>query len=117
LLQHLATARALDQLRRRSRSALLAGPSKLDAVASSEIGPLERNQAAELAEQLRMALSKLPEQQSEAYCLRHLNDFSYQQIAEELGITVNAVGVNLNRAAHRLRIALAPVMAKEQLPR
>ena len=39
----------------------------------------------------------------EACCLRFLEDLSYGEIAEELKITVNHVGVLLNRAKVALR--------------
>jgi len=115
LLQRLATARALDQLRRRRRQAKrVDGSSGVDETPSTATGPLAQAQTAELAEQLRQALADLPKQQSQAYCLRHLNGFSYEQIAEELQISVDAVGVNLHRARERLRAALKPIMANER---
>jgi RNA polymerase sigma-70 factor (ECF subfamily) len=68
----------------------------------------------ELAGQLRRALADLPKRQSQAYCLRHLNGFSYEQIAEELQISLAAVGVNLHRATGRLRAALTPIVTDER---
>jgi RNA polymerase sigma-70 factor, ECF subfamily len=113
-LQHLATARALDQLRGRRRAAKhLAGPTELGGITSIQSGPLAQAQSHELAAQLRRALAELPEQQSQAFCLRHLNGFSYEQIADALGITVSNVGVSLHRATERLRVILAPVLASE----
>jgi RNA polymerase sigma-70 factor (ECF subfamily) len=114
LLQRLATARALDQLRRRHRNAKhFPSASDLGEMPASGNGPIANVQSTELAEQLRMALADLPEQQSQAYCLRHLNDFSYEQIAEELRMSVSAVGVNLHRATERLRAALGPILIDE----
>lgn len=104
LLQRLATARALDALRKRR---LL--PAALDAalVADSDPSPAERLVNEELAESLAGALAQLPAQQAEAWCLRHLNELSYEQIARELGISTDLVGVHLHRARARLRELLS----------
>jgi len=110
LLQRLATTRALDMLRKR-----ILAQSRHDhvpdftALAGPSPQPSDQLQNDELAEHLAKALAHLPAQQAEAYCLRHLNDFSYDQIAEELGISVDNVGVNLHRARSRLRELLHPV--------
>ena len=66
---------------------------------SAEIGPAALVQSAEMAALLRVALADLPRRQGEAYCLRHLNGMSYEEIAAELNMTVSAVGVALHRAA------------------
>jgi RNA polymerase sigma-70 factor (ECF subfamily) len=110
MLQRLATARALDQLRRRQRDAKRID-SAVDVAEMRSAGnePVEQVLAGELSRQLRSALAELPEQQSEAYCLRHLNGMSYQEIADELKISVSAVGVNLHRAGEKLRAILSPM--------
>ena len=43
------------------------------------------------------------------FCLNCLENLSYQQIGERLGMTANAVGVILHPARHRLRELLASV--------
>lgn len=55
---------------------------------------------------MRKALSQLPPEQAEAWCLRHLNDLSYEQIASEIGVTPNHAGVLLHRARNQLRLLL-----------
>jgi RNA polymerase sigma-70 factor (ECF subfamily) len=115
LLQHLATARALDSLRRRRHQA----KRFLESIDMAEMvntnrGPPHEIQSAELAAQLRDALAKLPPQHSEAYCLRHLNELPYAQIAETLEMSVGNVGVILHRATERLRQILAPTMDVRQ---
>jgi RNA polymerase sigma factor (sigma-70 family) len=60
-------------------------------------------QQKELTDGLRKSLSKLPLQEAQAFCLRYLNDMSYRDIANELGIKANAVGVLLHRARAKLR--------------
>lgn len=104
LLTRLATARAIDQLRRRFRrvnlcSAMVDSPD----VPSANPGPVQVVQRQELTDRLRESLSKLAPREAEAFCLRYLNDMSYRQIGDELGITTNAAGVLLHRARAKLR--------------
>jgi RNA polymerase sigma-70 factor (ECF subfamily) len=104
LLTRLATARAIDQLRwrfRRSRSETV--PADWTDLQSTNPCPAEQVQYKELADGLRISLSKLPPQEAQAFCLRYLNDMSYRQIANELGIKANAAGVLLHRARAKLR--------------
>jgi RNA polymerase sigma factor (sigma-70 family) len=57
----------------------------------------------ELAEHLRNALATIDPRQAEVFCLACLDDCSYQEIAEQLQITVSNVGALLNRARAALR--------------
>ena len=104
LLTRLATARAIDQLRRRfrqSRSETV--PADWTALQSTNPSPAQQAQNKELTDGLRKSLSKLPPPEAQAFCLRYLNDMSYRQIANELGIKANAAGVLLHRARAKLR--------------
>jgi RNA polymerase sigma-70 factor (ECF subfamily) len=104
LLTRFATARAMDQLRRRFRrenvGSSVASPS---AVSRPNPGPAQTIQRQELTDRLRDSLSKLPPREAQAFCMRHLNDMSYKQIADELGVTTNAAGVLIHRAKAKLR--------------
>jgi RNA polymerase sigma-70 factor (ECF subfamily) len=71
--------------------------------AGAEDDPSKHAEAAELASALRWAISKLPARQAEVFSLHELGDWSYQQIADQLGITVNGVGVILHRARQKLQ--------------
>ena len=114
LLVRLATARAIDQLRRRfRRSRSETDPADWDALQSTNPCPEDRAQQKELTEWLRKSLSKLPSQEAQAFCLRHLNDMSYREIANELDIKTNAAGVLLHRARAKLRESFE-LSAKEQ---
>jgi len=107
LLTRLATARAIDQLRRRfRRSRSETVPADWAALESTNPCPAQQAQYKELTDGLRESLSKLPHQEAQAFCLRYLNDMSYQQIANELGIKANAAGVLLHRARAKLRESL-----------
>ena len=104
LLTRFATARAMDQLRRRFRRENLGSAiASSSAVTSTNPGPVQTIQQQELTERLRDSLSKLPSREAEAFCLRYLNDMSYRQIADELGITTNVTGVLIHRARAKLR--------------
>jgi RNA polymerase sigma-70 factor (ECF subfamily) len=70
--------------------------------------PVERAQENELFDCLRGALVEMPENMAEACCLRFIEQFSYEDIAVELDITVNHVGVLLTRAKAELKRHLAP---------
>jgi len=102
----LATARAIDQLRKRfrqSHSNASAVPADWVAVPSANPGPAQLAQQQELAARLRQLIIQLPPQEAQVFCLRYLNDMSYRQIAKALGIKINAAGVLLHRARATLR--------------
>jgi RNA polymerase sigma-70 factor (ECF subfamily) len=103
LLQRLATTRAIDRLRKRVRRRRHEEIADITLVESIEEDPSQHAEAAELAGALRWAVTQLPAKQAEVFCLHELGDWSYQQIADQLGITVNAVGVILHRTRHKLQ--------------
>jgi RNA polymerase sigma factor (sigma-70 family) len=114
LLQRLATARALDRLRRRYRRfSHEAREVEWEEFSTGDRRPDELAGSAELSERLREALADLPSKQAQAFCLFYLDGWDYQQIANHLEATVNAVGVLLHRARHRLRELLAPAVREE----
>lgn len=104
LLKRLATARALECVRHRRRES-----NRLTALAESSVidrkvtGPLKAAEASELGEHLREALGDLETRQAQVFCLACLDGLSYQEIAEQLLVTVDHVGVLLNRARTTLR--------------
>jgi RNA polymerase sigma-70 factor (ECF subfamily) len=111
LLQRIATTRAIDRLRRRvtqrNREAFL--DHERDDHPSPARLPHEQLESKELAMRLRCALARLPNGQAEAFCLFHLEDWSYREIAESLSISTDLVGVWLQRAKAKLRELLADV--------
>jgi RNA polymerase sigma-70 factor (ECF subfamily) len=107
VLTHLATARSLECLRRSARygrrvSALEVESSDL-AEDTRGVGPADRLLVEELSEQLRRALVTLDPREAEVFCLVCLENLSYQQVADRLGVTPNHVGVILHRAKAGLR--------------
>jgi len=91
VLARIASARAIDRLRRRYRREP-DGSAGLEDLASTHAGPDERASSAELAERLRRALAQLPPQEAEIFCLRCLNDLSYRHIAAMTGMKSSTVG-------------------------
>jgi RNA polymerase sigma-70 factor (ECF subfamily) len=104
LLKRLVTARALERLRQRGREdhRQTSLPASGSAVARAA-DPLQAAEASELAEHLRLALADLDPRQAQVFCLVCLEGFTYHEIAEQIGVTVNHVGVLLNRARTILR--------------
>lgn len=115
LLQRLATARALDRLRRRYRRATResAGIIELAEVCGADVPPPQLAESAELSERLRAALSNLAPKQAQAFCLFYLDDWDYLRIAGHLNASVSGVGVLLHRARRRLRELLAEYSVPE----
>ena len=64
--------------------------------------------AEELAGEVRGAIARLPECYRMPLVLRHLEELSNQEIADALGITVNAAKIRLHRAHNALRTLLEP---------
>ncbi len=58
------------------------------------------------AEQLSQAFAQLPHDLREAFQLRHVDGFSYEQISDITGMGVTAVRMRVSRAGARLRVAL-----------
>jgi RNA polymerase sigma-70 factor (ECF subfamily) len=118
LLNRLAHARALDRLRERKRLATRSTALVDDQWADSRSpSPSQAAGAKELAGQLREALAELDPRQAEVFCLACLEDLSYDEIAGQLRITVNHVGVLLNRARQALRERLAAHRPAAAVPR
>jgi len=104
LLIRLATARAIDRLRQRMREPNIStNIADCATVPSNDVEPFQQIQAQELAIGLREALSQLPPQEAQVFCLRYLNNMSYRLIAKELGIKANTAGVLLHRARTKLK--------------
>lgn len=113
VLKRIATARALERLRRRYRDAAReqAMPIRCDVTGDSletlpdhqVSDPSQSSLDCEIADHLRVALTQIDPVQAEVFCLSVLEDQSYREIADQLGITVNHVGVLLHRAKQHLQ--------------
>ena len=116
LLRRLAAARAVDRLRERRRGASghVADWDSLEALACRRPGT---SKEAELAERLRSALAQISPRQAEVFCLHCLEGFSYEEIAQQMAVSVAAVGVHLHRARERLRQLLSSSLDAPHDPR
>jgi RNA polymerase sigma-70 factor, ECF subfamily len=101
-LKSVATTTALKRLRERYRQPRESLPD-VPVTKSNGSVPDENAEAVELAEHLRQALAELDPRQAEVFCLICLEEASYADAAQHLGITENNVGVILSRARQRLR--------------
>jgi len=86
-------------LRRRQREEV----ADLRLLEAAHSDPSQQAQLAELSSALRWAVAQLPERQAEVFCLHELGDWSHQQIADQLGISANSVGVILHRTRQKLQ--------------
>lgn len=107
LLQRLAVARSVDRLRLRKRARSQTSASSLHQVQDGSPPPTQDAEDAELASELRLALGHVPPRQAEAFCLHCIEEYSYQEIAQSLRISIDAVGVLIHRARKHLRELLA----------
>lgn len=99
-----------DRLRRRKPAdALDAVPEPEDAADSADIQMQNRTRA----EALNAALQELPDRQREAVTLRHLEEFTNPQIAEAMGVGIEAVESLVARGKRALKGLLAK--RKEEL--
>jgi RNA polymerase sigma-70 factor (ECF subfamily) len=104
LLRRLATVRALEQLRQRRRTADRFAPLGNTPPADPGVrDPLDQAGAEELAGRLKAALAEIDPVQAEVFCLICLEELSYRDAADQLGLTPNHLGVLLNRARATLR--------------
>jgi RNA polymerase sigma-70 factor (ECF subfamily) len=69
----------------------------------ASIDPLHWLLADEQRQQIRIALGRLPNREAEMLLLKYTEGWSYQQIADHLGMTHSAVESRLHRARERLR--------------
>jgi RNA polymerase sigma-70 factor (ECF subfamily) len=98
-LRRAATNASIDVIRRRSSQA----ETPLD-LGRERAGP---ESTAFLKQRLREALSKIPPQDAELFCLKHLEGLSYEELAEQFGIERGTVASRLHRIRHTLQFEIA----------
>jgi RNA polymerase sigma-70 factor, ECF subfamily len=103
LLRRIASARALDCLRRRYHNASHSVP--LESVPDQpthDLAPDRQAELYELLDGLRHALATLPPRQAEVFCMRELELMSTAEVANHLGVTPDDVATWLHRARSKL---------------
>lgn len=106
-LFHIARNLLLNELRRRRRKpAQMLPPEAFDYLTAPE-GDDDRR-AGELEEVFQRALAQLPETQRSLLLLVHQQDFDHRTAAAALGVTENALRVQLHRARQRLKTLMLP---------
>lgn len=111
LLKRLAAARAIDRLRQKYRiNRTQQTGVGLDGIQGSSDPPSAPLEMEELQSQLRLCLSQINTDQAQAFCLCSLEGWSYQEAAEQLGMSAQAVGVLIHRARKRLKELLAGLL-------
>ncbi|MGY6536433.1 MAG: sigma-70 family RNA polymerase sigma factor [Pararhodobacter sp.] len=103
-LHRVAVNLATDRLRRRRATGL----DDIDEPATPEPEQVDAMIAADRARALDMALASLPARQRAAVVLRHLEGYTNPQIAEVLGVGVEAVESLTARGKRQLAAYLAP---------
>jgi RNA polymerase sigma-70 factor (ECF subfamily) len=107
-LYRVASNLCVDRLRRRRDQ----GPEAVDDLPDGASTPLEGLETRDRAEALTAALARLPERQRLAVVLRHIEERSNIEIAEVLGLSVDAVESLLARARRTLARLLLPRRAE-----
>lgn len=97
--------RCRTRLSRRDR--VERGPAGDDALAHAATAPDAEGEA--WREEIARALGQLPADQREAFLLKHVEEFSYEEISELTGGSVPALKMRVNRACARLRELLEDV--------
>ena len=103
LLRRLATVCALAALRRRYRRGGVQELSEDMEVADGGPGPVQSAADGEFLARVRGVLANLPAKEARVFWLRLLEECSYEEVAQAMGISVNAVGVLIHRLRKRLR--------------
>jgi RNA polymerase sigma factor (sigma-70 family) len=85
-------------------------PAEMDA---SVVDPLDWILWKELREFVRTAISQLPVRDKEILTLKHTEGWTYQELAEHLGVSVKTIESRLLRARRRLRGRLIALGIKE----
>ena len=74
------------------------------------ITPSELSERQEIRTQIKEAISSLPDKYAHVFILREIEELSYEEIAEILGISIETVGVRLIRASEMLQKKLEKIM-------
>jgi RNA polymerase sigma factor (sigma-70 family) len=83
---------------------------------SAEVNPLDRLLSSERFVTLRKAMDRLPAKDREMLLMKHVDDCSYQEIAQRLGVTVGVVQMRLFRARQKVREWIEAADRADEMP-
>ena len=92
---------ALLRRARRERRVVLDDDAVHRTIATREVD------AADSLDEIRWALALLPLQQREAFLLRHVEELTYEEMAEATGLGISALKMRVKRACQRLQLLLS----------
>jgi RNA polymerase sigma-70 factor (ECF subfamily) len=101
-LRTMATRTALDLLRAKRQRRWREMPLDEDDP-PQELMPSGAPAIEEKMDRLRQAVAALPERDAQVFTMRYFEEFSYEAIATQMGLSINLVGVILHRARKTLR--------------
>jgi RNA polymerase sigma-70 factor (ECF subfamily) len=103
LLIRIATSRSLDRIRGKYRTRIVTEKINNTSLVTTKSDPARLTENIELADTLLAALAKLKTEEAEIFCMRHLNEMSYSNIAKVMNIRTSNVGAILTRTKAKLR--------------
>ncbi|MGH2346098.1 MAG: RNA polymerase sigma factor [Chloroflexota bacterium] len=106
-MYRVATTTCIDAHRAVTRRPVLVDDAAALMSAPGGIDPAERHLERERQREVRSALDALPAHYRQALVLRQLQGLAYAEVAEALGISVEAVTSLIHRARHAFRAAYA----------
>jgi RNA polymerase sigma-70 factor (ECF subfamily) len=83
----------------------------LDLMESDSIGANEKIEATELQSEIERAINELPERCRIIFSLSRFEEMTYQQIADELGISIKTVENQISKALRVLRVKLGQYLS------
>lgn len=105
---------AVDWLRKKPRHRQETIERAQELATPGDVCPRHIASQKQKARLLRQAVGQLPERDAKVFAMRYFEDFSYEEIAEHLSVTVNQIGVILHRTRERLKSILLPLEQPSQ---
>ena len=105
----MARNRCLDLLKRAGRNHEQV--EQKYSLTDQAVTPDRLSERKELARKIREAIQSLPDQQARIMRLRDLEGYTYQEIADETGLELNVVKVNIHRARKSVKKVLETTYA------
>ncbi|RYC68853.1 RNA polymerase sigma factor [Spirosoma sordidisoli] len=92
----------LDRLKSHARQKNV-DKADLGSVAASQLSPYRQLELADSADRMRQLIDQLPNVQKLVLHLRDVEEYSFEEIEQVTGLSINAIRVALSRARQRLR--------------